>query len=65
MEISDRILNLLEKKTYGLSIEEISGILSINRTTTSKYLLVLESRRKISVRILGKAKLHYPRSVKL
>ena len=60
--IPDRIISLIYKKNYGLTIEEVSNDLNINRATASKYLAVLESRHKILVRELGKAKLHYPRT---
>jgi predicted transcriptional regulator len=65
MEIRDKILKILNEKNYGLSIEEVSKILQINRSTASKYLFALESGNKITVRLMGKAKLHYPRSVKI
>lgn len=61
MDIKSKIINLVKKKTYGLTIEEVSQILHINRATASKYLLVLESEKIIVVRPVGKAKLHYIR----
>jgi len=61
--MEDKIIKLLEKKRYGLSIEDVSNLLKINRTTAAKYLFALESKKMIDVRIVGKAKLHYPRGV--
>ena len=58
----ERIYALISKNSYGLTIEEVSSQLHINRATASKYLAVLEAKNKIIVRELGKAKLHYPRT---
>ena len=60
MEIEKEIIILLKKKKYGLSIEDVATLLDINRTTATKYLFSLEMRKKIDIRIVGKAKLHYP-----
>lgn len=60
--IKSRILKLISRKPYGLSIEEISRELKINRATAVKYLAFLEGQERIIVRELGKAKLHYPRT---
>ena len=57
--IKKEILALLNEKTYGLSIEEISNILKVNRATAAKYLLVMEAESSVVVREMGKAKLHY------
>lgn len=65
MLIKDSILQLLAKRTYGLTIEEVANTLRINRSTASKYLFALEAEKKIVVRVVGKAKLHYPKGVKL
>ena len=56
MDIKIKILDLVKKKTYGLTIEEVSQILRINRATASKYLLALEAERIVVVRPVGKAK---------
>jgi len=53
------ILALLKKKAYGLTIEEVSQILDINRATASKYLFALGAEKLIVTRPVGKAKLHY------
>jgi len=63
--IKDYILKLLSKHIYGLTIEDISKQLKINRATASKYLYALSMEKRISVRIVGKAKLHYPRGVRI
>ena len=57
--IKGAIIELLSERSYGLTIEEISRLLNINRTTASKYLFVLNAEGKIFVRDVGKAKLHY------
>jgi len=61
--VKSKIIRLLKEKRYGLSISEISENLKIYRATAAKYLAVLEAEKKIEVRVLGKAKLHYPRGV--
>jgi len=60
--IQEKIVTLISENNYGLTIEEVSNKLHINRGTASKYLAILEAREKILVRELGKAKLHYPRT---
>ena len=57
--IKQQILKLLSKETYGLTIEDISSILDVNRATASKYLFALVSEQSIVVRSVGKSKLHY------
>lgn len=59
MKIEDDILNLLGKHVYGLTIEDVAKMLRINRATASKYLFALAAEKKITVREIGKAKLHY------
>lgn len=61
-DFQGRIMKLLEKQRYGLTIEEVSFILGINRATASKYLAVLDAGRRILTRDVGKAKLHYPKN---
>jgi hypothetical protein len=56
-----KILKLLSRQDYGLTIEEVAAALSINRMTAAKYLAVLGATNKISVRNVGRAKLHYPK----
>jgi response regulator of citrate/malate metabolism len=60
--IKGDILNLLAEKNYGLTIEEISSFLEINRSTASKYLAVMGAEGTVLVREVGKAKLHYPKN---
>ena len=62
MDIKKNIMDLLKKKTYGLTIEDVSQILDINKATASKYLFALEAERVIVARPVGKAKLHYLKS---
>ena len=59
------ILRLLEERNYGLTIQEVSNSLEINRSTASKYLAMLEYGNKLIVRRVGKAKLHYPEKQKI
>lgn len=61
-DIRGRIITLISSKPLGLTIEEVSRGLEINRATASKYLAVLEAQNRIIVRKLGKAKLHYPKT---
>jgi predicted ArsR family transcriptional regulator len=58
MAIKEKILEQILKKKYGLTVEDISKILKINRITASKYLAILEVEGKIDVRNIGKTKLH-------
>jgi DNA-binding transcriptional ArsR family regulator len=58
----ERIIRLLEKHKYGLTIEEVSRFLGINRMTASRHLAVLEAGGKVLIREVGKAKLHYPKN---
>ena len=53
------IENKIEKclKKQPMTIEEVSRELEISRATASKYLLVLEIKRRVSMRQIGKAKL--------
>ena len=64
-DIEKKILILIKSKPCGLTIEEVSEILKINRATAVKYLMVLCAKDKILVRELGKAKLHYPKTRKV
>ncbi len=59
---TEKILDILKKHGYGLTIEEISRFLDINRATASKYLAVLEAGDHVLIREVGKAKLHYIKS---
>ncbi len=59
---SEKILKILVKHGYGLTIEEVSNFLKINRSTASKYLAILEAKERVLIREVGKAKLHYIKS---
>lgn len=59
MDIKNNIIKLLSNHMYGLTIEDVANMLKINRTTASKYLFALAAEKKIIVRDIGKAKLHY------
>ena len=61
-DIEKRILKLISKSMFGLTIEDVSNFLKINRATASKYLAILEATEKILVREVGKAKFHYPKT---
>ena len=63
--IEEGILKLLDRFSYGLTIEDVSSKLGISRPTASKYLFGLGKEGKISVRMIGKYRLHYPKSMKL
>ena len=61
-DIEKRILRLISKSRFGVTIEDVSNFLKINRATASKYLAILEATEKILVREVGKAKFHYPKT---
>lgn len=58
---TDRIRELLKEHQKGLTIEEVSSSLSINRSTASKYLNSLVMSGSATIRKLGPAKLFYLR----
>ncbi len=55
----DLIIELLKKKTDGLTIVEIAKELKISRNTAAVALAELKGADKIRVRQVGMAKLHY------
>lgn len=57
MLIKDKILKLLQKQKEGLTITDVTKILQIHYSTSSKYLAVLEGEGKIVHRDIGMAKL--------
>jgi predicted transcriptional regulator len=61
-ETPKRIISLISRNPFGLTIEEVSRKLKINRATASRHLAILEARKKVIVRELGQSKLHYPRT---
>jgi len=57
MLIKNKILKLLQKQKQGLTITDVSRILQIHYSTSSKYLAVLEAEGKVVCRDIGMAKL--------
>jgi PAS domain S-box-containing protein len=55
----DRIRNLLKENPKGLTIEEVSKKLSLNRATAAKYLNSMMISGKAELRELGRAKVFY------
>lgn len=60
-EMEKEILDILRKSSISLTIEEVAERASINRITASKYLAVMEARKLVAKREVGRAKLFYPR----
>jgi len=54
---SERICSLLKQNPKGLTIEEVSRKLALNRTTAAKYLNALVNSGEADLRELGRAKL--------
>jgi DNA-binding IclR family transcriptional regulator len=57
MLIKNSILTLLKTNPWGLTITEVTKILKIHYSTSSKYLAVLEAEGKVIHRDIGMAKL--------
>lgn len=57
--VKSDIVGLLKAHPEGLSVQEISEELEINRGTATKYLMVLEAVGNITRRKIGSATLHY------
>ncbi len=53
------VVESLKKNVRGLTIIEISRMLNISRNTVAIVLAELKGAQSISVRPIGKAKLHY------
>ncbi len=64
-DIKENIMKILTERTFGLTIEDISKIVDVNRATASKYLLVLSAEGRILSRTVGKAKVHYLKTKEL
>ena len=64
-DIKEHIMEVLIERTFGLTIEDISKIVNVNRATASKYLLVLSAEGRILSRMVGKAKVHYLKTKEL
>jgi len=54
-----RIKDLLKENPKGLTIEEVSKKLSVNRATAAKYLTTLTLSGQAELRELGRAKMYY------
>lgn len=57
--IENAIIEVLKKAETSLTINEVSRKINAHRTTTSKYLAILEAKGVIKCRNVGKAKLYY------
>jgi len=58
-KIKKNILELLKKRTEGLTIQDISAELKLHRQTVTKYLFELKGADLIIQRRIGPALLHY------
>jgi len=59
MDKKQAVIKLLKKDTDGLTIIEIAKALKISRNTVPVILAELKGEKKIRIRPVGKAKLHY------
>ena len=57
--LKERIAEVVENHPEGLTIVELSRILSSHRQTVTKYVLVLEAQGVIYRRRVGAVTLHY------
>lgn len=57
MLIKNRIFKLLQNRKEGLTITDVTKLLQIHYSTSSKYLAVLEAEGKVVRRDIGMAKL--------
>ena len=53
------VVDALKKNARGLTIVEISKLLKISRNTVAIVLAELKGEGSISIRPVGKAKIHY------
>lgn len=53
------VVDVLKKNPMGLTIVEISKLLKISRNTVAIVLAELKGEKTITIRPVGKAKLHY------
>ncbi|MBI1979122.1 MAG: HTH domain-containing protein [Candidatus Aenigmarchaeota archaeon] len=58
-KLKERIVEMLEKHHEGLTIVELSRILSSHRQTVTKYILWLEGAGTVHRRRVGAVTLHY------
>ncbi|MBT3985549.1 HTH domain-containing protein [archaeon] len=54
-----RVLKLLKENRDGLTVQEIARALKVSRNTIPIVLAELKGAKKIRIRPVGKAKLHY------
>jgi DNA invertase Pin-like site-specific DNA recombinase len=59
MPKKEQVTKLLQRNTDGLTITEIAKALKISRNTVPVILAELKGEKKIRIRPVGKAKLHY------
>lgn len=57
----DKVVLLLKRNRDGLTVSEIARKLKFSRNTVAVYLAELKGQRKIRIREVGMAKLHYLR----
>jgi len=60
----NKIIKILKKNPKGLTITEIKDLANTTRHTASIALAELKGERKIKIREIGRAKLHYWRKIK-
>lgn len=58
-EKKEAVVDLLKKNPRGLTIVEISDLLKTSRNTTAIVLAELKGANAITIRPVGRAKLHY------
>ncbi len=59
MDNEKKVLGVLKRHKYGLTINKVSELTGLHRITASKYLAVLEAKGRVVLRKVGKAKLYY------
>jgi len=59
-EIEEKILEVLNKSLFGMSITEIADNTDINRMTAAKYLEVLNAKKMVFNKSVGTSKLWLP-----
>lgn len=59
MSKKDLVVKLLEKNTDGLTVTDIATILKISRNTVAVALAELKGAKRLRIRPVGMAKLHY------
>ena len=57
--MKERVLKLLKRKTDGLTVQDIAKELGVSRNTIPVVLAELKGEKKIRIRPVGRAKLHY------